>query len=223
MKSLKIEGALIYADGHREKHLSVSEAAQICEQAGKPIASTATFNPSNTFLDQETGQGNPYPTYAYATQIAEVEVDTRTGFVKVLRLIAAHDVGKAINEELVRGQIVGGIGFGLGQALMEDMALDAGRNLNPNFVDYLIPTAMDMPKVEALIVEAPDPTGPFGAKGVAEPANVPTTPAILNALYDAVGVRINDLPATPEKVLNALKTIRSANQRTKNDSSSHLM
>jgi CO/xanthine dehydrogenase Mo-binding subunit len=205
MDGLEMRNGMIYAKGCPEKCVSISEAALTCQEKGKPIASVATFNPSNAFLDQETGQGTPYPTYAYATQIAEVEVDTRTGFVKVLRVTAAHDVGKAINEDLVRGQITGGIGFGLGQALMENMVFDSGRNLNPNFVDYVVPTAADMPKMEILIVEEPDPTGPFGAKGLAEPANVPTAPAILNAIYDAVGVRINDLPATPEKVLKAMK------------------
>lgn len=205
MRELETRNGMIYAKGCPEKRVPIGEVALICQQKGKPIASVASFNPSNDFLDQETGQGMPYPTYAYATQIAEVEVDTRTGFVKVLRVIAAHDVGKAINEDLVRGQISGGIGFGLGQALMENMVFDGGRNLNPNFVDYVVPTAADMPKVEILIVEEPDPTGPFGAKGLAEPANVPTTPAILNAVYDAVGVMIDDLPAPPEKVLMALK------------------
>jgi CO/xanthine dehydrogenase Mo-binding subunit len=205
MDGLETRNGMIYAKGCPEKCVPISEAALTCQEKGKPIVSVASFNPSNAFLDQETGQGTPYPTYAYATQIAEVEVDTRTGFVKVLRVVAAHDVGKAINEDLVRGQISGGIGFGLGQALMENMAFDNGRNLNPNFVDYVVPTAADMPKVEILIVEEPDPTGPFGAKGLAEPANVPTAPAILNAIFDAVGVMINDLPATPERVLKALK------------------
>ena len=203
---LETRNGMIYAKGCPEKCVPIREVALIFyQQKGKPVASVASFNPSNAFLDQETGQGTPYPTYAYATQIAEVEVDTRTGFVKVLRVTAAHDVGKAINEDLVRGQITGGIGFGLGQALMENMVFDSGRNLNPNFVDYVVPTAPDMPKMEILIVEEPDPTGPFGAKGLAEPANVPTAPAILNAIYDAVGVRINDLPATPDKVLKAMK------------------
>jgi len=205
MDGLETRNGMIYAKECPEKCVPISEAALACQEKGKPIASVASFNPSNAFLDQETGQGTPYATYAYATQIAEVEVDTRTGFVKVLRVVAAHDVGKAINEDLVRGQISGGIGFGLGQALMENMAFDNGRSLNPNFVDYVLPTAVDMPKVEILIVEEPDPTGPFGAKGLAEPANVPTAPAILNAIYDAVGVRINDLPATPDKVLRAMK------------------
>jgi CO/xanthine dehydrogenase Mo-binding subunit len=203
--ALEAANGMVYVRGSPKKCIPIREAALICEQRGKPIAAVGSFNPPNTLLDTETGQGSPYPTYAYATQVAEVEVDTRTGFVKVSRIVAAHDVGQAVNEALVRGQITGGIGFGVGQAIMENMVLDQGRTLNPNFADYIIPTAMDMPRVETLIVEEPEPTGPFGAKGVGEPANVPTAPAILNAIYDAVGVRINDLPATPERVLKALK------------------
>jgi CO/xanthine dehydrogenase Mo-binding subunit len=201
---LEIRNGTIYPNGSSNMSVSIGEAALICQQKGKPIVSAASFNPSNDYLDQETGQGVPYPTYAYATQIAEVEVDIRTGFVRVLKIVAAHDVGKAINAELVRGQITGGIAFGLGQALMEDMAFEYGRNMNPNFVDYVIPTAMDMPKIETIIVEEPDSTGPFGAKGLAEPANVATAPSIINAIYDAVGVTIRDLPATPQRVLQAL-------------------
>lgn len=204
-EALETKNRMIYVRGAPQKRISVSEAVLICQRKGKPVTATASFNPPCGLLDPETGQGSPYPTYVFATQIAELEVDTQTGFVKVRKIIAAHDVGQAINPALVRGQITGGVGFGLGQATMEEMVLAQGRNLNPNFLDYLIPTSMDMPDVEVLIIEEFEPTGPFGAKGVAEPANVPTAPAIVNAIYDAVGVRINDLPATPEKVLKALR------------------
>jgi CO/xanthine dehydrogenase Mo-binding subunit len=204
-EALEIKNRMIYVKGSPEKGMSLKEAVLICQGKGRPVVAVASFNPPNTLLDQETGRGNPFPTYVYATQIADVEVDTRTGLVKVSKIVAAHDVGKAINPALVRGQIIGGIGFGLGQALMENMLLVQGRDLNPNFLDYIIPTAMDMPEVEAIIVEKHEPTGPFGAKGIGEASNVPTAPAIINAIYDAVGVLINDLPATPEKVLKALR------------------
>ncbi len=203
--ALETKDGVIYVRGAPQKCISIAEAALICQQKGKPVAATASFNPPNALLDPETGQGKPYPTYVFATQIAELEVDTQTGYVKVIKIVAAHDVGKAINPALVRGQIIGGIGFGLGQAMLEKMVLAQGKNLNPNFLDYLLPTSLDMPDVEVLIIEEPEPTGPFGAKGVAEPSNVPTTPAIINAIYDAVGIKINDLPATPEKVLKALR------------------
>lgn len=148
----------------------------------------------------------PFAAYVYATQVAEVEVDDETGEVEVLRICAAHDSGTAINPALVEGQVEGGIAMGIGMALAEEMLFDAeGRQINPNLTNYLIPTSLDMPKIEVDVVQSYDPVGPFGAKGVGEPTLVPTAPAILNAIYDAVGVRITDLPATAEKILMAIK------------------
>ena len=145
-------------------------------------------------------------TYVYATQIAEVDVDDETGEVEVLRIVAAHDCGTAINPMLVEGQVEGGISMGIGFALQEQILFDdAGRQINPNLSNYIIPTSLDMPEIEVDIVDSYDPTGPFGAKGVGEPTSVPTAAAILNAIHDAVGVRITSLPATAEKVLAAIK------------------
>lgn len=203
--ALETANGKVYVKEFPEKSIPISEAATISYHHGKPISEVATFNPPNTALDPETGQGNPFPTYAYATQVAEVEVDTRTGVVKVLKIAAAHDVGKAINAALVRSQISGGIGFGMGMALLEDMVLDQGRNLNPNFVDYLVPTSIDIPEIEPIIVEENEPTGPYGAKGIGEQSCVPTAPAIMNAIYNATGIRLNTLPATPDRLLKALK------------------
>ena len=132
-------------------------------------------------------------------------MDTETGEVAVLKIGAAHDVGRAINPMAVEGQIHGGISMGLGYALYEEVLLKEGKVLNPNFADYALPTALEMPPIETILIETDDPAGPFGAKGIAEPANIPTAPAIANAVYDAVGVRIRDLPITPEKVLRALR------------------
>jgi CO/xanthine dehydrogenase Mo-binding subunit len=202
---LEAENDMVYVKGDPEKRVPISELVKTLYHRGKPISEVATFNPPNTPLDPETGQGTPYPTYAYATQVAQVEVDTRTGLVRVLKIAAAHDVGKAVNPSLVRGQISGGIGFGIGMALLENIALERGRNLNPNFVDYLLPTSTDMPEIEPIIVEENEPSGPFGAKGIGEQSSVPTAPAILNAIYNATGVRINALPANPDRVLKALK------------------
>ncbi|MGB9617958.1 MAG: xanthine dehydrogenase family protein molybdopterin-binding subunit, partial [Desulfomonilaceae bacterium] len=150
-------------------------------------------------LDPETGRGVPYATYAFASHVAEVEVDTLTGEVEVLRVAAAHDVGKAINPENVRGQILGGVAMGVGFALMEEFTPQKTESLK----DYHIPTFSDMPVVEPMIVEDAEPTGPYGAKGVGEPALIPTAPAILNAIADALGVRIYELPASLEVVMNA--------------------
>jgi xanthine dehydrogenase molybdenum-binding subunit len=148
--------------------------------------------------------GNAPP---FAAQFAEVEVDTETGQVKVLKIVAAHDCGRAINPLICEGQVEGGIQFGLGYALTEGLIVDdtTGKALNPTFLDYKIFSARDMPRIEVILVESIEPTGPYGAKGIGEPPLVPTAPAIANAIYNAVGVRINEIPMTPEKVLKALR------------------
>ena len=162
------------------------------------------FDPQTTPLDAD-GQGEPYQTYGFGAQIALVEVDTDLGTVKVLRVVAAHDVGRAINPTQVEGQIHGGVAQGLGLALLE--AYVSGRT--DNLHDYLIPTAGDVPPIDCLLIEDPEPSGPFGAKGVGEPALIPTAPAILGAIDHAVGVRITTLPATPDRILAALAAKRS--------------
>lgn len=176
---------------------------------GKPVIGSASFNPPTEPLDPDTGQGKPFSTYVYATQIAEVDVDTETGEVDVLRIVAAHDCGTPINPALVEGQVQGGVAQGVGFALSEEILFEKGSQLNPDLRDYKIPTILDVPQIDVIIVNNYDPTGPFGAKGVGEPTSVPTAPAILNAIYDAVGVRIYSLPATPEKILRALEKIQS--------------
>lgn len=172
----------------------VTDATATCVLAGR-----GTFDPVTTPLDAN-GQGMPYQTYAFGAQIAEVEVDPELGTTRVRRMVAAHDVGRAINPTQVEGQIHGGIAQGLGFALME--AYVPGRT--DNLHDYLIPTVGDMPEIECILVEDPEPSGPYGAKGVGEPALVPTAPAILGAIHDAVGVRITTLPATPDRVRAAI-------------------
>ncbi|MDI7249112.1 MAG: molybdopterin-dependent oxidoreductase [Bacillota bacterium] len=203
---LEASGGWVYVRGFPERRMAVSEAAaRAVAVKGRPPVGSATFNPVTTFLDPETGHGKPYPCYVFATQIAEVEVDTETGEVAVLRIAAAHDCGRAINPMLVEGQIEGGICMGLGYALMEEMVLEKGRVKNDQFADYVLPTALDVPEIGVAVIEEEEPTGPYGAKGIGEPSLLPTAPAILNAIYDAVGVRIRDLPATPAKILAALK------------------
>jgi CO/xanthine dehydrogenase Mo-binding subunit len=129
--------------------------------------------------------------------------------VQVLGIWAAHDVGRAINPRGVEAQIEGGIVQGLGQTLMEDYKLTEGHTSTRGFAKYILPTSLDVPRVTSIIVEDPDPLSPLGAKGIGEPALVPTAPAITNAIYDAVGVRVTSLPATPEKILAALAARRS--------------
>lgn len=151
------------------------------------------------------GKGNKSAAYAFGFHGAEVEVDEETGEVRVLRIVAAHDVGRAINPKGVEGQVEGGVAQGLGFALIENMFADDGCTLMSNFQDYKIPAALDVPEaIETILVETRDPEGPYGAKGVAEPGTIPVAPAIVNAIADAVGVRVRDLPVTPEKIVMAL-------------------
>lgn len=162
-----------------------------------------TFDPPTTPLDAN-GQGIPYATYAFAAQMAEVEVDIELGTVKVLRIVAAHDVGKAINPTLVEGQIEGGIAQGLGLALMEEFLPGRTENLH----DYLIPTIGDVPQIECILIEDREPLGPSGAKGVGEPGLVPTAPAILGAVHHATGVRARRVPLLPHRLREAIVSLK---------------
>ncbi|MCP3918883.1 MAG: xanthine dehydrogenase family protein molybdopterin-binding subunit [bacterium] len=169
------------------------------------FAAEAFYEPPTQLPDWKKGVGNMSANYTFGTQGVEVEVDVETGDVKILALAFALDVGRVLNPQTLAGQVYGGIAQGVGYALYEEVKTDRGRILNPNFTDYKIPSAADIDfPIELDFIETDDPSGPFGAKGVGEPGLVPTAPAIANAIYDAVGVRITDLPITPEKVLAAL-------------------
>lgn len=161
-----------------------------------------SFDPPTSPLDGN-GQGKPYAVYGYGAHMAEVEVDMRLGTVKALRIVAAHDVGRAINPILVEGQIEGGVAQGLGMALMEEFAPGRAENLH----DYLIPTIGDVPPIRSILVEYASSAGPFGAKGIGEQALIPTAPAILNAIHHATGARITQTPATPDRVLAAIRAL----------------
>jgi len=185
--------------------ITMGEAVHTSKGRGVVPVGSASFGTDTTGLDPVDGSGRPWQAYVFGAQVAEVEVDTITGEVQVLGIWAAHDVGRAVNPQGVEGQIEGGIVQALGQALMEDYKLQDGRTSTSGFAKYILPTALDVPRVNSIIIEDPDPIGPLGVKGVGEPAMVPTIPAIMNAIYDAVGVRITNLPATPEKVLMAIR------------------
>jgi xanthine dehydrogenase molybdenum-binding subunit len=170
----------------------------------KSVVAEVFWDPPTEMLNRDM-KGNYSCSYAFGTTGVEVEVDRQTGEVTILNLVSAHDVGRAINPKLVKGQIYGAIYMGVGFGLTEEVQVVEGKVVNASLRDYKILTANDVMPVEAVIVEDPDPAGPFGAKGTGEPGLVPTAPAIANAIYDAVGIRIYDLPITPEKVLDALK------------------
>jgi CO/xanthine dehydrogenase Mo-binding subunit len=191
-------GKLIVEDESGE-HVIV--LADILPQTnGDVLTGEGTFDPPTTTLD-ENGQGSPYATYGFGAHIAEVEVDTLLGTTKVLRLAAAHDVGKTINPTQVEGQIQGGIAQGLGMALMEEYVQCVSENLH----DYLMPTVGDMPEIEIILIEDPEPLGPYGAKGIGEHALIPTAPAILAGIKHATGISIRHVPATPDRVFTALQ------------------
>lgn len=180
------------------KELSEKYKDEIIEAEGEFVAQTTTMDP-------DTGQGAPYWPYTFNACAVEVEVDTNTGIVNVLRASFAQDAGKAVNPHLLEGQMDGGFAMALGYALFEDLKLENGVIKNNKFSKYLIPTAMDMVDVDKIIIEDPEMTAPYGAKGIGEPVMIPIAPAILNAIYNAIGVRITELPVTPEKLIKAIR------------------
>jgi len=203
------DGVLFLRDAPEEPWMRLdlgrlARAIHFREQ-GRMLTVESFYEPPSELPDWSKGHGNVSATYAYATQGAEVEVDEETGDVKILRMVAVHDVGKVLNPQTLKGQIYGALAQGVGYALYEEIHTRDGRILNPNFTDYKIPTVHEMSfPIDLEFIETDDPHGPFGAKGVGEPGLVPTAPAIANAIYDAVGVRIRELPITPEKLLAAL-------------------
>lgn len=202
-----------------EETMSLADAAThyVGMTGGSKLMGEGFFRAEGVVVPDKTKYGNISLAYAFATQAAEVEVDTETGVVKVLRLVAVHDSGTILNRLTIEGQIEGGLVQGLGYALMEEFRFQEGRLLNSNFTDYQIPTSLDIPEIEVLFVETEDPNTAYGAKSVGEMAMVPTAAAIANAIYDAIGIRLTELPMTPERVLAAIhehNTANSQNQRS---------
>ena len=196
----------IFVTSSPERQVTHSEAyMKIYEKEGSEAVYTASSydSPSET-PDPVTGYGNWSAAYAYGAKVAEVEVDTETGAFEVLRVISTNDVGTIVNPAGALGQLDGGVLMGVGYAMMEDFEVEDGQPVNANWLDYKLPTTQDLPELEAVLIETENPSGPYGAKGLGEMAQLGTSAAIGNAIYDAVGVRITSLPITPEKVLAAL-------------------
>jgi xanthine dehydrogenase molybdenum-binding subunit len=189
-----------------EKRLEIGKLLRKAHfsHGGQMLMAEYFYDPSNENMGKDF-KGNMSMTYTFGTHGVRVKVDEETGKVKILKYVAAHDVGKAINPLLLEGQVYGGVMMGIGYALSEQVVLEKGENMNPNFRDYKILTAKDVVPIEAPVLETYDEDGPYGAKGIGEPGCVPTAPAVANAIYDAVGVRIKDLPITPERVLEAIR------------------
>ncbi|PSL17188.1 molybdopterin-dependent oxidoreductase [Shimia abyssi] len=195
-------GLILVSDGTQQARIVLDELDEVAH--GYVLMAEESYDPPTSALD-ENGQGTPYAVYGYGAQLVEVEVDMRLGSVRVLRVEAAHDLGRVINPLLAEGQIEGGIAQGLGLALMEEYIPGRTDNLH----DYLIPTIGDMPEIRSILIEKPDPEGPFGAKGLGEHVLIPTAPAILNAIRHASGARIEQLPARPDRVLAAIREAQS--------------
>lgn len=208
---LRLSDSVLTVDGLPDAAWARVDLARILRaghfrESGAMLTAEAFYDPPTELPDWTKGFGNMSAAYTFGCQGVEVEVDTETGDVRVLRMVNALDVGRVLNPQALRGQVYGGIAQGLGYALYEQVLTRDGVTLNPSFRDYKIPTAVEMDfPIELIFVESDDPAGPYGAKGVGEPGLVPTAPAIANAIYNAVGVRITELPITPEKVLAALR------------------
>ena len=203
---LGIEDGNIFRKDNPDNKLSYWELAKKVKASGNTLKAEASFFPHTDKPDQKTGQGNKlYVAYTFVTQVVDVSVDTDTGIVEVLNVYTAADIGKAINPKNVEGQVEGGTVQGIGMALMEEQVIKEGITFNPDLTGYLIPTSMDAPHFVTRLVENEDCEGPFGSKGIGEPATIATAPAIANAIYNAIGARIYHLPITPEKILKSLK------------------
>lgn len=199
-ENLELVDGAVRVKSDPSRGLTFAELAKSLHKMGLPLVWNGYFDPDTTPLD-EKGHGRPYGTYAFACQMAQLETDVLTGEVEVKRVVAAHDVGRAINPANLVGQICGGVVMGLGYGLLEEFEPGKSESLK----DYHIATANDVPEIVPIIVECPEPTGPFGAKGIGEPSLIPTAPAIINALEMAIGERIYALPANLERVMDASK------------------
>ena len=204
------ENGLFFVKGAPDRGFPFSEVAEAAafKRGGAPIVGVGYYSPPTELPDPVTKFGNISPAYPFGCHIAEVEVNPDTGQVTVVNFTAAHDVGRAINPMAVEGQIQGGVAQGLGWVLMEKMVVENGRAANPNFLDYEIPGPLDVPDVVSILVEPIESEGPYGAKGIGEPALNPVMAAITNAIYDATGVRIKRLPATPETLLAKMQELK---------------
>lgn len=196
----------VYVKADPNRRVSFGDLARhfMFTHGGMPMVAQGQYVPDTVAPDPKTKYGNVSPAYVFGAHVAEVEVDTETGEVRVVGYWASHDIGRAINPMQLEGQVQGGVAQGIGWTLMEDMITREGRVLNQTLLDYRIPGSKDLPRIECDFVEPVDPNGPFGAKGIGEPALNPVPAAIANAIYDAIGIRFRELPITAEKVLAAL-------------------
>ena len=207
VEDINIRNSFVFLND-KKTEITFQNLIDECGKRRISLSSAGWHHPPHLKFDWETGLGDAYNVYAYATNIAEVEVNKKTGEVKAIRIIAAHDVGKAVNPQMVEGQIQGGTLQGVGYALTENIIRENGKILNPNFSTYIIPTTLDTPEIIPVIVEDPYPDGPFGAKGFGEQPLMGIAPAVANAVCDALNISINELPITPEMVWGKVINIK---------------
>jgi 4-hydroxybenzoyl-CoA reductase subunit alpha len=209
---LRFAGKRVFDSAAPEKGFTFQEAVCLTEARFGTIGTVGSYTPPKSPALYKGGGVGPSPTYSYSAAVVEVEVNQVTGWVSVPRIWIAHDIGRALNPTLVRGQVEGGVYMGLGEALMEEQEFRRlPKKLSyalvhkfPSMLEYKSPTSLDMPEVITELIEEPDPRGPFGAKEVGQGPLLPIMPAVANAVYDAVGVRIDEIPVTPEKIMKAL-------------------
>jgi len=205
MERLRMAHRRIFDREVPEKGLSFTEAVVLAEARHGTLGSTGSYRPPPSPGRFKGAGVGPSPAYSYSACVVELKVDLETGWPDIDKIWIAHDVGRALNPQLVVGQIEGGVYMGLGEALMEEQVFRRGLHKFPSLLDYKSPTFLDMPPVESILVETHDPEGPYGAKECGQGPLLPVIPAILNALHDATGVRIDEVPATPAKILSALE------------------
>jgi 4-hydroxybenzoyl-CoA reductase subunit alpha len=211
-EQLVFAGRRVFDARDPEKGLDWRDAVICAEQLHGTVGSIGSYKPPSSPARFKGGGVGPSAAYSYSAAVVEVEADKVTGWITVPRVYIAHDIGRSLNPTLVRGQVEGGVYMGLGEALMEEQAYRrlpaklSGALVHkfPSILEYKSPTTLDMPEVVTLLVEDPDPHGPFGAKEVGQGPLLPIMPAVANAVYDAIGVRIDEVPITPDKVLKAL-------------------
>jgi CO/xanthine dehydrogenase Mo-binding subunit len=206
VNDIKVENGRFFTSDRANRSFSYEDVAQAAVPRGISLSAQGWASAPLLKTDIETGVGEPFAVFAYGAQVVEVEVDTATGQCRVLEAFAAHDVGRALNPQAIRGQIEGGIVMAIGQSLYEELEFRDGMPVNPNFTDYLLPSAMEAPRLIAIeLVESQYEAGPFGAKGVGEMSLVPTMAAVANAIFAATGVRVTEMPAKPARLLRALR------------------
>ena len=207
-KDIVLKKGKVSVKGSPEKfsHTFAELAEYAIQKKGEPISGRGRFVdklPAGCTPEEAAVMNTP--TFAFGAQVAEVEIDEKTGEVTLLKFVAAHDIGRIVNSHMAEGQVEGAVVQGIGYALMENMVFEGGRLLNDGFLDYKIPRITDIPSIETIFVETNDPAGPFGAKGIGEPGIVPTAPAIANAIFNASGIRVRRLPISPEEILEGLR------------------